>query len=87
MGSNSPDKLKIPGRLAGRITKTLIYGKGRKSETDLKIDKIKKALSDFTKQAGSKNQGKEKQYKERKKQIQEKLEIRENNNNFPFTWG
>ena len=37
MGINSPDKPKISGSLAGRITKTLIYGGERKSETDLEI--------------------------------------------------
>jgi len=64
MGSNSPDKPKISGSWDGRITKTLIYGKERKSETDSEIGKIKKALSDFAKQASRKNQEKEKQYKE-----------------------
>ena len=49
--SNSPDRLKISGSLADRITETLIYGKERKSESDLKIDKVKKALIDFAKQA------------------------------------
>ena len=42
MGGNSPGKSKIPGSLAGRVTKTLIYGKERKSETDLKIAKLRK---------------------------------------------
>ena len=58
MGSNSPGKLKTSGSLAGRITKTLIYGEARKSETDLEIDKVKKALIDFAKQAKKKHQGK-----------------------------
>ena len=67
MGSNSPDKPKISGALAGRITKTLIYWKERKSETDLAIGEIKKALIDFAKRERNENQGKEKQYKERNK--------------------
>ena len=62
MESNSMDKPKIQGSLAGRIAKTLIYGKERKSETDLEIGKIKVALIDFAKQARNENQRKEKQY-------------------------
>ena len=67
MGSNSPDKPKISGALAGRVTKTLIYGEERKSETDLEIGKIKKALSDFAKRVRNENQGKAQQRKERNK--------------------
>ena len=67
MGRNSPGKSEISGFLADRITKTLIYGKERKSETDMKIGKIKNALSDFAQRASDENQGKEKQYKERNK--------------------
>ena len=67
MGRNSPGKSKIPGPLAGRITKTMIYGKERKSELDLGIREIKKALSDFAKQVRKQNQEKEKRYEERYK--------------------
>ena len=66
MGSSSPDKPEISGPLAGRITKTPIYGQGRKSETDLEIGEIK-ASGDFAKQVKNRNQGKGKQYKERNK--------------------
>ena len=54
MGSNSAENPKMSVPLADRITKTSIYGKRRKSETDLEIGKIKKALSDFAKQAENK---------------------------------
>ena len=56
MGSNSPGNSEISGSLVGRITKkrTLVYGKRRTSETDLKIEMIKKALSDFAKQVKTK---------------------------------
>ena len=50
IGANSPSNLKISGSLSGRIAKTLIYGKERKSAADLEIEKIKKALSDFARQ-------------------------------------
>ena len=69
MGRNSPGKSKIPGPLAGRITKTMIYGKERKSDTDLEIGKIKKDLSDFTKQVRNKIKKKRNNIK---KEIQEK---------------
>ena len=69
MGINS----KIRRPLVYRITKTLIYDKQRKSETDLGIEKVKQALSDFHKQAKNKNDWEEKQYKGRSNQIQEKL--------------
>ena len=52
--------------MADRITKMLIYGKERKSETDLKIDNIKKALKDFAKQ--NKNENKEKENNTRKRE-------------------
>ena len=82
MGSNSPGKLKISGSLDGRITKTLIYGQERKSETDFGIDKIKNALRDFAKQAKNKIKGKRNNIKkETNSRKVEKVEIRENNNN------
>ena len=40
--NNSPAKTKISGSLAGRVTNTLISGKCRKSETDLKLAKLRK---------------------------------------------
>ena len=55
IGSNSPDGLKMPGSMDDRIAETLIYGKGRKSEADLKIGEIKKALIDPAKQSVNKN--------------------------------
>ena len=67
MGSNSTENPKIPVSLAGRITKTLIYGKQGKSDIDLRIGRVQKALIDFAKQAKSKNQRKEKKYKEEMK--------------------
>ena len=86
MGSNSPGKLKIPGSLAGRITKTSIYGEERKSETDLRIGKIRKSLCDFAKQAKNKINGKESNIMEETNSRKVgKLEIRENESN--FTWG
>ena len=84
MGSNSAGNSEIAGSLVDRITKTSTYGKQRKSETDLKIEKIRKALSDFAKQVKSRNDGEEKLYKEIGGRIQEKstkLKIRENNSN------
>ena len=48
--NNSTNQTGISGSLADRITKMAIYGKERKSETYLKIDKIKKALGEFAKQ-------------------------------------
>ena len=67
MGVNSAENPKNVGFLADRITKTLIYGKQGKSDIDLGIVRIKRALSDFAKQVTSKNQWDEKQYKERRK--------------------
>ena len=58
MGSNSAGHSEISGSLVDRITKTLIYGKLRKSETDLRIGEIKNALSDFAKRAKNKMIGK-----------------------------
>ena len=49
VNNNSPGKTKIPGPLTDKITKTLIFGKERKSETDLRIGEIKTSLSDFAK--------------------------------------
>ena len=55
----------------------------------LKIGKIKKAMSDFAKQRKELKQGKTKQYKNKRKQIQEQFEkLKEKgntNNNAP--WG
>ena len=48
--SNSMNKAGATGSLTDRITKLLIYGKETKSETDKKIGKIKKAITDFSKQ-------------------------------------
>ena len=50
VSSNSPGKFKIPCPLGGRITNALIYGKGRKSETDF-VGKVKKDLTNFATQA------------------------------------
>ena len=49
----------------------LIYGKERKSETDLEIGEIKKALNDFAKQNEQK-QGKTKQYKNKQNKFKTK---------------
>ena len=46
MGINSADNPEISGSLADRVSKTLIYGKQRKSDADMEIGKIKKALID-----------------------------------------
>ena len=51
IGRNSLDNLKIPGSASGRIVKTSIYGKERKSAVYLKIGKAEKSLIDFAKQA------------------------------------
>ena len=84
MDSNSPDKSKIPDSLADRITKTLIYGKERKSETDLKIGEIKKDLSDFAEQVRNKiKQKRNDTKKETNSRKVKKLKTRENNNNSP----
>ena len=86
MGSTSAGNPEISGSLTDSITKTLRYGEQGKSDTDWRIGKTKTALSDFAKQAKNKNQRGEKQYKERRIEIQEKLkklEIRGNNNNSP----
>ena len=56
MGSNSAGGPEIAGSLPARIAKTLIYGKQRKSGTDLRIEKIKKALCDFANQVRSAQQ-------------------------------
>ena len=50
MGSNSAENSKMSSALADIITKTLIYGRRRKSDTDLRIGRIKKDLIDFAKQ-------------------------------------
>ena len=42
INSNPANKIGTTGSLSDRITKLSIYGKEKKSETDLKIDKIKK---------------------------------------------
>ena len=47
---NPESKTGAAGSLAGRITKLSIYSKEKKSETDLKIGKIRKAMTDFTRQ-------------------------------------
>ena len=39
INSNYPNDKGISGSLADRVTKMLIYGKERKSETDLKLTK------------------------------------------------
>ena len=49
-GSNSAVNPKMSGSLADRITKMSIYGKQGKSDIDLRIVRIRKALSDFAKQ-------------------------------------
>ena len=45
---NSSGSSKISGSLSAIIVKTSIYGKERKSLVDLEIEKIKKAMGDFT---------------------------------------
>ena len=57
--SNSADNTEISGSLAGRIPKTLIYGKEEKSGADLGIGEIKRALIDFAEQAKMERIGKE----------------------------
>ena len=47
---NSINKTGTEGSLTDRITKLSIYGKEKKSETDQKIGKIKKTITDFAKQ-------------------------------------
>ena len=47
MCGNSAQNPKISGFLADRIAKTLIYGNRTKSDTDLKIETVGKAQSDF----------------------------------------
>ena len=56
VNNNSTNNTGTSGSLSDRITKMLIYGKGRKSDTDLEIGKIKKASNDFAKR---KNRNKE----------------------------
>ena len=56
MGSNSAGNPKIPGSLTDRVTKTLIYGKQEKSDTDMRIGGVKKALIGSAKQVSSRNQ-------------------------------
>ena len=58
IGRNSADNSKISGTLADRIANPLIYGKKRKSDTDLRIAIIKKALNDFANQVRTGNQRK-----------------------------
>merc|ERR1712112_463862 len=70
---NSSDLTKLSGNLGERITKTLLYGKKGKSPIDLKVEKIKRALKDFAKQAKDEKNWKNKQYQERRKKISEKV--------------
>ena len=75
IGRNSPGNLKISGPLAGSIVETLIYGEERKSAADLRIGRIKPALSDFANQLKSEKHWKEKKYREKNwKEIIEKKE-------------
>ena len=75
MGSNSADNSEISGSLGDRISKTPIHGNQRKSDADLKIGKIKKALGDFANRLRSGSDGK-KRYKERNSRKLKKLETR-----------
>ena len=78
----------MSGSLSDIIAKTSIYGKQGKSDIDLRIGGVKKALSDIAEQAKIRNQWKEKKYKESRKEIHEKLKklkIQEKTNNSP--WG
>merc|ERR1712112_36235 len=59
---NSSNLMKLSGNLGERITKTLLYGKKGKSPIDLKVEKIKRALLDFAKQAKDEKNWKYKQY-------------------------
>ena len=88
INSNSTKKTGTAGSLTDRITKLLIYGKEKKSETDQKIDKIKKTITDFAKQRKGKKQEKPKQYKNKRKEIQEQIKIlKEKGNNGNIPWG
>ena len=71
--SNYPNNKGISGSLADRITEMLISGKERKSETDLKIGNIKKALKDFAKQ--NKNKDKENNTRKRENEYKNKSGI------------
>ena len=60
--NNSARNSEISGSLSGRIAETSIYGKERKSDVDLELGKIKKAISDFARKAkNGKNGGDKKQ--------------------------
>ena len=72
INSNSANKIGTTGSLADRITKLSIYGEEKKSETDLKIDKIKKTMIDFTKQRKEQKQNKTKQYKTKEMKFKNK---------------
>ena len=89
INNNSPGKTNISGPISGRITKALISGKGRKSETDLRVGEIRIAFLDSAKKTKGRKQGKIKQYKRNRKQIQEqlrKLREKENKNNNTTRW-
>ena len=88
VNNNSTNNTGTSGSLSDRITKMLIYGKGRKSDTDLEIGKIKKASNDFAKQKKEQKQGKTKQYKDKRKQIQDQVKkLKERWNNINMPWG
>ena len=53
IGTNSSGNSEISGSLHGRLAKTLIYGKARKSAAGLEVGKIKKSLSDFPREVKS----------------------------------
>ena len=87
INSNSVNKTGIAGSLTDRITKLLIYGKEKKSETDQKIDKIKKTITDFAKQRKEQKQEKLRQYKNKRKEIQEQIKtLKEKGNNVNIPW-
>ena len=58
IGRNSSDLMELSGNLGGGITKTLIYGKKRKSPVGLKAEKATRALRDFAEQVKKKRIGK-----------------------------
>ena len=58
IGHNSPGSLRITDSANGRVTKTLIYGKIKKSPIDLEIAKAKKAIIDFANPAKKERIGK-----------------------------
>ena len=87
IGNDSSRNPEISGSLSGRIVKTLIYGEERKSDVDLEVGEIKKAISYFANHVKNGKNWEEKQYREKKEIVANVRKSKSRGSNLRLHWG